>query len=153
MAEHRIAVIKIVSTATYSASSPSHFSRQPWQLRNRDGGVGDLLWSTVNIHAVNVNNATITSHGCDAQNFPWARNNCDVIFSNYALNLVTGLKIINSSSCSSQCVVGKKLNAIDLLIFNITKCLHFNSTDARYKLLYQSGFEMPKPLNLYNSPE
>lgn len=80
MAEHLITVIKMVSTATYSASSPSQLSRHPWQLCKRDGGTGDLLRSTVSMHAVSVNNATITSHGCDAQNFPCARNNCAVIF-------------------------------------------------------------------------
>lgn len=79
MAEHLITVIKMVSTATYSASSPSQLSRHPWQLRKRDGGTGDLLRSTVSMHAVSVSNATITSHGCDAQNFPCARNNCAVI--------------------------------------------------------------------------
>lgn len=74
MAEHRITVMIIVSTATYSASRPSQLSRHPWQLRNR-GGTDDLLRSTVTMHAVSVSSATITSHGRDAQNLPCARKN------------------------------------------------------------------------------
>lgn len=34
------------------------------------------------IFRVNVNNATIISHGCDAQNSPWPQNSCDVIVAN-----------------------------------------------------------------------
>lgn len=70
-------VIKITSAAMYCASKPSQDSRHPW---HRGFTVGSLLsgslldeelpLSTLNMHAVNVMSATITSHGCEAQNSP-----------------------------------------------------------------------------------
>lgn len=71
----------MTSAALYSASSPSHESRQPWHCRCRVADVFSLVLSTVKMQAVNVSSATITSHGCEAQNSPCARNNRQIMFS------------------------------------------------------------------------
>lgn len=81
----------------YWASKPSQDSRHPWQSGLTDGSLvnsGSLLelelpLSTLNMQAVNVINATITSHGCDAQNSPWARNKRPVftMLMTFVLNL------------------------------------------------------------------
>lgn len=70
-------VMRMTSAAMYWASKPSHDSLHPWHNGFTDGSLIsgslfelELLLSTLNMQAVNVINATITSHGCEAQNSP-----------------------------------------------------------------------------------
>lgn len=133
----------------YCASNPSQESRQPWHKGLTVGPlvisgslvVLELPLSTLNMQAVNVINATMTSHGCDAQNSPWARNSRPV-FTMFLIFLLNLLK-------TNQELVSRTLESC--LIHEITSldnqqrrqkwkiCVNLTSTNSHSKSLDSGG--------------